>query len=342
MLHRERVELALARKQADRPPKGEILIDTDYIELVEPGYTDEFSALKHVLDAYDLDLVCKDLWRPAPEQIGTNDHGLPIYRDCWGVTYAYSPDGLLYSDFLIHKPAAADAYTFPDAGIYKADFLGRWKNESDRFVGGIVGGTFDNLIPLIGFDAIMFWTVEAPEALSTAAWKAARFNADLGEIIAAAGADFVLVADDMAYNSGTFVDPETMRSVFFPPMKWLVGEIHRRTSLPVFLHCDGNINAILDDIVECGFDGLQSLQPSAGMDIRRIKKDYGQKLCLMGNIDLNELLPYGTPEQITAHVKALAKDLAPGGGWILSTCNTLSRAVPPANAAAMYAAIDVQ
>ena len=82
----------------------------------------------------------------------------------------------------------------------------------------------------------------------------------------------------MAYNSGTFVAPDTMQKVFFPAMKWLVNEIHLRTSLPVFLHCDGNINAILDDIVGCGFDGLQAIQPSAGMDIRQVKKEYGQHL----------------------------------------------------------------
>ena len=131
-----------------------------------------------------------------------------------------------------------------------------------------------------------------------------------------------------------------MRKLFFPPMKWLVAEIHRRTSLPVFLHCDGNINAILDDIVNCGFDGLQAIQPSAGMDIRQLKKKYGKQLCLMGNIDLDELLPFGSPEQVTSHVQALASDLNPGRGWILSTCNTLSRAVPLENARAMYAAVD--
>lgn len=340
MLHRERVELTLKRQQPDRPPKGEILIDTDFLEVFDPGYTDEYAVHARVVEAFDFDIVCKDLERPDPEQIGTGEQGLPLFRDCWGVTYAYSPDGLLYMDYVVPEPAVAAAFNFPDPGIYSAKYLSRWKNESDRFIGAIVGGTFDNLIPLIGFDSVMFWTVEAPEALNTLAWKAAQFNAGLAELSARSGVDFIVVADDMAYNSGTFVSPDTMRELFFPPMKWLVEEIHRRTSLPVFLHCDGNINMIIDDIVSCGFDGLQAIQPSSGMDIRQLKKDYGEYLCLMGNIDLDELLPFGTPEDITAHVHALARDLAPGGGWILSTCNTLSRAVPLENARALYAAID--
>lgn len=61
------------------------------------------------------------------------------------------------------------------------------------------------------------------------------------------------------------------------------------------------------DIVDCGFDAIQSLQPSAGMDIAKVKKEYGDKLCLIGNVDLNYLLPFGTPEEVEKEVKDLAE-----------------------------------
>jgi len=340
MQHRERVLMTIAHREPDRPPKGEILIDPDFLALYEPGYTDRFATCLRVLDDFDLDLVSEDLPRPAPRQIGTSARGLPIMEDCWGVHYECAQDGLHYLDFLVPEPKAADAFAFPDPTVYRADNLARWKHATDRCVFAIIGGTFDNLVPLTGFDTLMVWSLEAPEALSTLAWKAARFNAALAEISAAGGADVILVADDIAYNSGTFVSPAVLRAVFFPPMQWLVKEVHRRTGLPCFLHSDGNVNAVIDDIVQCGFDGLHSLQPSAGMDIRHIKRVYGSRLCLMGNVDLDYLLPRGTPEEIAAHVRALARELAPGGGWILSSCNTLSRAVPVANARAMYHAID--
>lgn len=340
MRHRDRVACAIARQEADRPPKGEILIDDDFLAVYSPGYTDRFATYLAVLDDFDLDLVSDDLIRPAPRKIGTAATGRAIMEDCWGVRFEYADDGLHYCQFPVPEPAAAETFEFPDPAIYSAEKQARWKQETDRYVSTIVGGTFDNLVPLIGFDTLMMWTIEAPEALEILAWKAARFNLGLAEIAAKAGTDMILVADDIAYNTGTFIAPATSRQIFFPPMKWLVDEIHNRTDCVVFMHTDGNINAVMDDIVACGFDGLQSLQPSAQMDIRAIKEKYGKDLCLMGNVDLNYLLPYGTEEEIDTEVRALARDLHPGGGWILSTCNTLSRAVPVASARAMYRAID--
>lgn len=340
MTHRERVENAIAHKQTDRPPKGEILIDDDFLELYSPGYTNRFETYLAVLDEFNLDLVSEDLSRPAPKKIGTAPSGRPIMEDCWGVRFEFAHDGLHYCQFPVPEPAAADTFEFPDPKIYTAEKLAKWKQETDRYVCAILGGTFDNLVPLIGFDTLMMWTIEAPEALEKLAWKAARFNLGLAEIAAAAGTDMMILADDIAYNSGTFIAPKMLRKIFFPPLKWLVEEIKNRTKTVCFMHTDGDINAVMDDIADCGFDGLQALQPSAGMDIRHIKKTYGDKLCLWGNLDLDYLLPRGTKEEIQTEVRSLVKDIGQDGGWILSTCNTLSYGVPVEAARAMYTALE--
>ena len=72
------------------------------------------------------------------------------------------------------------------------------------------------------------------------------------------------------------------------------------------------------------------------LDIERIKMKYGDKLCLMGNVDLDYLLPHGKPEEIEEKVKWLIGVIAKDGGYILSTCNILTKDVPPENALAMY------
>ena len=82
-------------------------------------------------------------------------------------------------------------------------------------------------------------------------------------------------------------------------------------------------------------DEIQSLQPSAGMDIERVKKEFGDKLCLIGNVDLNYLLPFGTPQEVEKEVKELVDKAGPDG-FILSTCNILTDAVKVENAKAMY------
>ena len=120
----------------------------------------------------------------------------------------------------------------------------------------------------------------------------------------------------------------------------MIEEIKRYRDVPVFLHSDGNLNCILESIVGCGFDGLQSLQPSAGMDIGTIKNRFGGELCLMGNIDVDHLLPFGTEEQVRVNVLDTIRQAAPGGGYILSSCNVLTSAIPSVNTLAMYEAAE--
>ena len=105
--------------------------------------------------------------------------------------------------------------------------------------------------------------------------------------------------------------------------------------MPVFLHSDGNLNSVMDEIVNCGFDGIQSLQPSAGMDIQEIKEKYGDRLCLWGNIDLDYIMCFGSREEVKADVRRTIDIAGPGGGFILSTCNTMVDIIPPENIFAM-------
>ena len=131
-----------------------------------------------------------------------------------------------------------------------------------------------------------------------------------------------------------------MRRHYFPLLRREVELIKRHKDVTVFFHSDGNLNAVFAEIVDCGFDGVHSLQPSVGMDIGRIKCKYGGRICLMGNMDLNELLPFGSPEEVEDATRRTIKIAAPGGGFILSTCNTLMRTIPPENALAMYRAAE--
>ena len=68
-------------------------------------------------------------------------------------------------------------------------------------------------------------------------------------------------------------------------------EMIKKKGVPVLLHSDGNIRGIMEDIIDAGFDGIQSIEPAAGMRIDEIKVKYGDQLVLMGNIDISEILP---------------------------------------------------
>lgn len=101
----------------------------------------------------------------------------------------------------------------------------------------------------------------------------------------------------------------------------------------------GTIREVLGGIIAIGFDGWQAVQAPSGWEytqyMAEIKRKYGDKLTLMGNINI-DILGRGKPEEVEEEVKELIKVAAPGGGFILSSSNELGRETLPENALVMY------
>jgi uroporphyrinogen-III decarboxylase len=108
-------------------------------------------------------------------------------------------------------------------------------------------------------------------------------------------------------------------------------------TLPWIFHSDGNILPFVDDLVELGISGLHPLEDGA-MDIRVMKQKYGDKLCLLGNVNLN-LLGLGTPEAVDREVRSLIRDVGSGGGYVVTSGNSLAAYLEPDNVMAMSAAV---
>jgi uroporphyrinogen decarboxylase len=104
---------------------------------------------------------------------------------------------------------------------------------------------------------------------------------------------------------------------------------HAKEKLVVY-HSDGALQAVMEDIIACGFDGLNPLEPKA-MDINEIKARYGSRISLLGNIDLGYTLTRGTPEEVREEVRQRICDLAPGGGYAVASSNSIPEYVPLAN-----------
>ncbi len=115
----------------------------------------------------------------------------------------------------------------------------------------------------------------------------------------------------------------------------------RGKGLPSVLHCCGNLNKIFRMIIDTGVNAIQAIQPSANNNIYQYKKEYGKDICLIGNIDINELLPYGTPMQIDATIREMVEGLFfDHKGWVLGTCNLINYDVPVVNAVTMHLAAE--
>ncbi len=148
------------------------------------------------------------------------------------------------------------------------------------------------------------------------------------------GFDFMIVPEDLAWKQGPLFSPKTICELFLPRMKKVADKI----KIPWIYHSDGNLFPILDDLLTLGMNGLANIEPNA-MDIVELKRKYGQRICLMGNIDLHYTLTRGTPEETEAEVKKRIEEVGPGGGYILASSNGLTAYCKPENVLAMGRAL---
>lgn len=144
------------------------------------------------------------------------------------------------------------------------------------------------------------------------------------------GADAVFIANDMGLNNQTILSPDDLRTYFFPSLKKQVQAI-KQTGVKVILHSCGNVNSILSDIVDTGVDALNNLQVIAGMDIERVKKEYGDKLTLIGNVDCTNIMTSDDPHMIESAVIETIRKAASGGGHILATDHSFHKGIPLRN-----------
>ena len=100
-------------------------------------------------------------------------------------------------------------------------------------------------------------------------------------------------------------------------------------------HTDGAIMKIVDRFVDLGVDVLNPLEPLAANDWRKIKKEYGDRLCFMGGVDIKKAMT-GTVGDVKEEVLRCMETFAPGGGYILTPSNHLQKDVPPENIVALY------
>jgi len=146
----------------------------------------------------------------------------------------------------------------------------------------------------------------------------------------------VCIQDDIAYTSGPMVSPKLLRQIFFPWLK-RVCDLAHAYNRPLLFHSDGDVSRVLDDVVAAGVDLMHPIEPKC-MDIAAVKSKYGDRLALMGNVDLGYTLTRGTPEEVRLEVRTLIQKVAPGGGYLLSSANSITNYVPLENYQAMLSA----
>ncbi len=181
----------------------------------------------------------------------------------------------------------------------------------------------------MGVEGFSYALTDDPDFVAEIFMRYGEWSAKVHRNLCKMGFDFVWSGGDIAFNTGPFFSPEVFRTAILPAMKISAAEI----TLPWIYHSDGNLNPILDDLLSLGMNGLHPFEPG-GMDIMATKQKYGNKLCVVGNVDI-DLLTRGAPMEVEKETNRIINSLAPLGGHILSSSNSLASYVKVENVRAM-------
>jgi uroporphyrinogen decarboxylase len=143
--------------------------------------------------------------------------------------------------------------------------------------------------------------------------------------------------DDFGMQTGPFMAPARFRTLIKPYFKERIDFTHGLTPAYFWHHSCGSVYDLIPDLIDAGVNILNPIQPGAAkMEPERLKADYGDKLCFHGGFDTQNVLPFGSDDQIHHEVKRVMDALKPGGGFIFSAAHNIQDDVPAANVITMF------
>ena len=128
------------------------------------------------------------------------------------------------------------------------------------------------------------------------------------------------------------------RRLIKPRLRRVFDFLRSRCDAKLWFHTDGAIVPIIPELVDLGIDILNPVQVTAkGMeDTQHLKEQFGDDLVFWGAIDTQQLLPFGTPEQVRSDVRRRVLDMAGDGGYVLNSVHNIQGDVDPGNIVAMF------
>jgi uroporphyrinogen decarboxylase len=148
----------------------------------------------------------------------------------------------------------------------------------------------------------------------------------------------ITFGDDLAMQNGLMMSMPTFRKLIKPRLGRVFDFIRSRCDAKLWFHTDGAVIPLIPDLIDLGIDILDPIQVTAkGMDdTRHLKEEFGDDLVFWGGIDTQQLLPFGTPDQVRAGVRRRILDMARGGGYVLNSVHNIQGDVSPENIIAMF------
>jgi uroporphyrinogen decarboxylase len=225
------------------------------------------------------------------------------------------------------------------------DYAREIREKTDKF---IIGINFFDFFPFMGYAFLSsrtkwltdirvrpkFYHQFAQRMLETTLALDSQFYQAVGPYV-----DGAQIFDDMGNEAGPFLSPADYREFCKPYTAEIIRNIRKyiRPEAKIVMHSCGSVYELIPDFIDMGVDILHGLQPLArDMAPYRLKEEFGNKICLMGGLDIQKLLPLGKPEQIREGVRRLLGAYAPGGGYIFAPAHDIEPDSPAPNIVAAY------
>lgn len=156
--------------------------------------------------------------------------------------------------------------------------------------------------------------------------------------MAATGADILWLSSDVASQTNVFLRPSLYHETVAWRMKALYEEARRvNPEILCAYHCCGNVEPIMEDILDFGIQILNPIQPES-LDLARFKEKYGDRLILWGGLSVQNTFPRGTPEDVRAELENACRILGQDGGYVAAPCNEITEDIPWENLVAFVSA----
>ena len=330
MSSRERVMAAIAREEPDRVPYCELAVDRALAQKLMGWGEPITQAANLEANAYSVE-EAKEL----SSRLKIDNISYVMRAPVYAHKVAGKDGRLFYGEGMIQSEEDLGILELPDPyddALYAEaeEWLKRRGDFAAFFVTRI--GIFPTVLSM-GMEAFSVALYENRPFVERILDTYCDWIEVVAERVCQLGFDVFFSTDDMAHKSAPFFSPQVFRELVLPRYEKVAPKI----TIPWAIHTDGNIMPFLDDLLDLGIAGLHPLEKGA-MDIRAVKRTYGDRICLLGNIDLN-ILGAGTPQDVDDEVRGLIRDVGPGGGYIVTSGNSLAAYCLPENVLALSDAV---
>jgi len=331
MQSRERVITTLYHETPDMVPFFDFLYNEISLRRIlgetKPIQMDPERYMKAQL-ALGFDHVCMYFDAPKGSKRKWLTEG--TFLEEWGWKFKILNDMSWYIDGTIKTPEDLENLQPPDphAPGRTRTIRKLIKKYGDKLSLGVaVGGPFTHAWMMTGFNVFVKMMYTNPSFIHKIMNLYNKSMIELGKIAIDEGVEFIWISDDLGDKNGPMIMPKHFRIFVLPYIREQV-EAFKQRGVWVFLHCDGNVNAIMEDIVNTGIDAFHPCQRSAHMNLAELKEKYGDRITLFGNVDSSNLIPFGTYEEIDQQIKECFSVAAPGGGYIFGSDHSIHPGIP--------------